>query len=258
MLHLKVKMMRGETDTIDVEEGISVPGLKAALALKHGVEPVNRLRLIFRGKVLKAEHDLQHYSVESGHTLHCVVRPSDVPPSPPTAPAPSPPGAFAGVNASNFQTHTMPNDATVRSFHINAEAASADNITSIIGDMLNGIAGAGAEGSTGPLPTFQPHRVPTFAEWSAEQERSAVPPVATAPPADSTAPAANAATAGLRPPPSGSGSVPVHGPLSSRSAENARPSSNPSSPVTTPRHPGRLRRRIRFRRPWGLRAANRT
>ena len=93
MLHLKVKMMRGETDTIDVEEGISVPDLKAALALKHGVEPVNRLRLIFRGKVLKDEYDLRHYSVESGHTLHCVVRPSaaaPVPPSPPTAPAPSP------------------------------------------------------------------------------------------------------------------------------------------------------------------------
>lgn len=65
--------------------------------------PVERQRLIFRGRLMKDSDELSKHHVEDGHTLLLIARPatqaSTVPPSPVTGPADAPgtPVSGAGV-----------------------------------------------------------------------------------------------------------------------------------------------------------------
>ncbi|XP_021737145.1 large proline-rich protein BAG6-like isoform X2 [Chenopodium quinoa] len=72
-LDLNIKTLDSQTYNFQVDKNMLVSSFKGIIADKVGV-PVGQQRLIFRGKVLKDEHVLSEYHVESGDTLHLVER----------------------------------------------------------------------------------------------------------------------------------------------------------------------------------------
>ncbi|KAJ0252495.1 hypothetical protein HA466_0116870 [Hirschfeldia incana] len=72
-LELNIKTLESQTYTFKVNKNETVSVFKEKIAGVTGV-PVAQQRLIFRGRVLKDDHPLSEYHLESGHTLHLVVR----------------------------------------------------------------------------------------------------------------------------------------------------------------------------------------
>ncbi|KAE9609759.1 putative ubiquitin [Lupinus albus] len=78
-IEIKIKTLDSQTYTLRVDKEMPVPALKEQIASVTGVLS-ERQRLICQGKVLKDDQLLSAYHVEDGHTLHLVVRQSDLPP----------------------------------------------------------------------------------------------------------------------------------------------------------------------------------
>lgn len=72
-IEINIKTLDSKIYTFRVNRDMPVAALKAKLVDVSGV-PVERQRLIFRGKVLKDDHLLSEYQLEDGHTLHLVAR----------------------------------------------------------------------------------------------------------------------------------------------------------------------------------------
>lgn len=80
-VQLNIKTLDSRIFTFHADKHMSVSSFKEQIANEVGV-PVGQQRLIFRGKVLKDDHFLSEYHVETGHTLHLVERqPAQSPPS---------------------------------------------------------------------------------------------------------------------------------------------------------------------------------
>uniref|UniRef100_A0A5B6ZTG7 Ubiquitin-like domain-containing protein n=1 Tax=Davidia involucrata TaxID=16924 RepID=A0A5B6ZTG7_DAVIN len=85
IVELNIKTLDSQIYTFQVDKYMPVSVFKEKIASEIGL-PVGQQRLIFRGKVLKDDHLLSEYHVESGHTLHLVARqPSQSQPSPGTS-----------------------------------------------------------------------------------------------------------------------------------------------------------------------------
>ncbi|XP_076912681.1 ubiquitin-like domain-containing protein CIP73 [Bidens hawaiensis] len=70
---IHIKTLESQLYNFRVDKNMLVSAFKEKIANDVGL-PVGQQRLIFRGKVLKDEHRLSEYHVESGHTLHLVAR----------------------------------------------------------------------------------------------------------------------------------------------------------------------------------------
>uniref|UniRef100_A0A0C9RMY1 TSA: Wollemia nobilis Ref_Wollemi_Transcript_9874_3873 transcribed RNA sequence n=1 Tax=Wollemia nobilis TaxID=56998 RepID=A0A0C9RMY1_9CONI len=79
-IEIKIKTLDSHVYTLRVNKNMPIPALKEQIAGLTGV-PLERQRLICRGKVLKDDQLLSDYHVEDGHTLHLVVRQPVPPPS---------------------------------------------------------------------------------------------------------------------------------------------------------------------------------
>ena len=94
-IELTVKSVGAESCQLRVSRDMSVMDFKRAVSPQMNV-PVDRQRLIYRGRVLKDDHKLSDYGIDDGMVLHLVVRPegsvanaaNDEPPAP-EAPRPS-------------------------------------------------------------------------------------------------------------------------------------------------------------------------
>ncbi|XP_021969142.1 ubiquitin-like domain-containing protein CIP73 isoform X3 [Helianthus annuus] len=75
VVDIHIKTLDSQVYDFRVDKNILVSSFKEKIASDVGL-PVGLQRLIFRGKVLKDEHRLSEYHVESGHTLHLVARQS--------------------------------------------------------------------------------------------------------------------------------------------------------------------------------------
>ncbi|KAJ0427423.1 putative Ubiquitin-like domain-containing protein [Helianthus annuus] len=72
-LEIHIKTLDSHLYNFRVDKNMLVSAFKEKIADEVGL-PVGQQRLIFRGKVLKDEHHLSEYHIESGHTLHLVAR----------------------------------------------------------------------------------------------------------------------------------------------------------------------------------------
>ncbi|CAM8977684.1 unnamed protein product [Rhodiola kirilowii] len=72
-VQLNVKTLDSQIYSFCVDKNMPVSLFKEKIADEVGL-PVERQRLIFRGKVLKDDHLLSEYHAEDGHTLHLVAR----------------------------------------------------------------------------------------------------------------------------------------------------------------------------------------
>ncbi|XP_020248301.1 large proline-rich protein BAG6 isoform X1 [Asparagus officinalis] len=72
-VEINIKTLDSKIYTFRVGKDMPVPVLKEKLVDVTGI-PVQRQRLIYRGKVLKDDHLLSEYHLEDGHTLHLVAR----------------------------------------------------------------------------------------------------------------------------------------------------------------------------------------
>eukprot|EP00882_Tetradesmus_deserticola_P007747 GHRQ01008157.1.p2 GENE.GHRQ01008157.1~~GHRQ01008157.1.p2 ORF type:complete len:152 (+),score=13.28 GHRQ01008157.1:224-679(+) len=75
-MKLKVKLLDQSVHEVDVDADTPISDLKAVLEAALHV-PLNRQRLIYRGRVLRDENTLQELGVENGFTIHLVERPAD-------------------------------------------------------------------------------------------------------------------------------------------------------------------------------------
>ena len=73
LITINIRSMDESSHSLTVPRCIAVEELKERVAAVADVPP-ERQRLIFRGKVLRAEETLDKYKVEDGHTLHLVAR----------------------------------------------------------------------------------------------------------------------------------------------------------------------------------------
>jgi ubiquilin len=72
-VHVVVKTLDDTRYEVDVPEGSSVQGLKAVIEARAAV-PVDRQRLIFRGRTLSNAETLAACSIVDGSTVHLVAR----------------------------------------------------------------------------------------------------------------------------------------------------------------------------------------
>ncbi|KAF6264040.1 ubiquitin-like protein 1 [Scenedesmus sp. NREL 46B-D3] len=72
-MNLKVKLLDQSAHEVDVDANTPISDLKAVLEAALNV-PINRQRLIFKGRVLRDESTLQELGVENGFTIHLVER----------------------------------------------------------------------------------------------------------------------------------------------------------------------------------------
>ncbi|KAF0699988.1 Aste57867_9468 [Aphanomyces stellatus] len=73
-IEIRIKTLNDQTFSLHVSRSISVRDLKTELQGTTHV-PLQRQRLIYRGKLLRDGDVLSAYNVEDGHTVHLVARP---------------------------------------------------------------------------------------------------------------------------------------------------------------------------------------
>eukprot|EP00877_Chromochloris_zofingiensis_P010285 jgi/Chrzof1/550/Cz01g20040.t1 len=86
-ISIKVKTMEPASYKLDVSASMAVTALKSELLAICNI-PVDRQRLIYKGRVLRDDQRLNDVGVQSGHTIHLVERPADATPSQGTAEQP--------------------------------------------------------------------------------------------------------------------------------------------------------------------------
>eukprot|EP00798_Chlamydomonas_sp_ICE-L_P018388 gene18388-24858_t len=97
---IKVKTMEPACYELLVERNMTVPALKQRLT-QYVDAPLERQRIIFKGRGLRDDQTLSEIGIEDGDALHLVIRPIDAPPVgsqpgaiPPGAAHPPPGGAM--------------------------------------------------------------------------------------------------------------------------------------------------------------------
>ena len=98
---IKVRCSSGEKYSIEVELSMTILETKQKLVDVTSV-PVERQRLIYKGKVLKDPETLESYGVKKDHTIHFVkgaAPPASTPPPPPSQPVSSVPPPLAFGNS---------------------------------------------------------------------------------------------------------------------------------------------------------------
>jgi ubiquitin C len=68
-----VRTLTGKTLTLDVEKGDSINNVKQKISQKEGI-PTENMRLIFGGKQLEDDKNLEDYEVGKESTIHLVLR----------------------------------------------------------------------------------------------------------------------------------------------------------------------------------------
>ncbi|KAL8166821.1 hypothetical protein V2J09_008320 [Rumex salicifolius] len=156
IVELNIKTLDSQIYSFHVDKTTSVSSFKEKIAEKIGL-PVAQQRLIFRGKVLKDEHLLSEYHVESGHTLHLVER----------QPAQSQPPSGSSSGDANANHGAQGNDGAPRnrigrvshsvvlgSFNVGEQGEGAvPDVNRVIGAVLNSL-GIGNQTGANPMPNF--------------------------------------------------------------------------------------------------------
>jgi len=75
-----VKTLSNDVHHFKISTEITIAEFKELIAVATNVD-VERQRLIYRGKVLLNENVIKEYNIESGHTVHMVAKPLNLPPS---------------------------------------------------------------------------------------------------------------------------------------------------------------------------------
>lgn len=72
-MQIFVKNLTGKTLTLDVEPTETIASMKQKIMEKEGVPPDHQ-RLIFSGKQLEDENEVQMYNIRDQSTIHLVLR----------------------------------------------------------------------------------------------------------------------------------------------------------------------------------------
>ncbi|KAL5100478.1 hypothetical protein RYX36_004805 [Vicia faba] len=161
-LQLNIKTLDSRIYTFQVQKNMPVSLFKQKIANEIGV-PVNQQRLIFRGKVLKDEHSLSEYHVENGHTLHLVERQPNPPqtsatPSVETTTTNSNRGNDAGSGAPRNRVGQISHSVVLGTFNVGEQVeGTAQDLTRVIGAVLNSIANGGQGQTTINVPNSTQH-----------------------------------------------------------------------------------------------------
>eukprot|EP00475_Leptophrys_vorax_P027991 TRINITY_DN4015_c0_g1_i2.p1 TRINITY_DN4015_c0_g1~~TRINITY_DN4015_c0_g1_i2.p1 ORF type:complete len:791 (+),score=224.08 TRINITY_DN4015_c0_g1_i2:586-2958(+) len=146
---VKVKTLNGDTFEVNGSHTMQVSELKRRIAAAQG-HPLERLRLIFRGKVLKDPQVLSDYSIQPNTVLHLVVRPAEAAasapdssstPSPAAPPAQPAPTLFQFGNLAQFAASSSSNsngssNVIVGQIDLTASDAPLTSLNQIVGSML--------------------------------------------------------------------------------------------------------------------------
>lgn len=101
-----VRCSNGNKFTVEVDLGATVLGLKALLVEKSEI-PADQQRLIYKGRVLKDEHPLNSYGLQTDHTVH-LVRGAPPASAPAAGPAPTQTPASAAPAGNPAGLGTVP------------------------------------------------------------------------------------------------------------------------------------------------------
>lgn len=71
LIKLNIKLSDGTKSSFEISPSSEIKELKELVSKELEV-PVERLRLIFAGKVLKDENTVESYSLKNDHTIHVV------------------------------------------------------------------------------------------------------------------------------------------------------------------------------------------
>ena len=71
-MQIKIKNLGGILIPLDVESGDTVIRLKERIEEKEGIPPEQQ-RLIFGGKALADEKNIESYNIQAGNTIHLVL-----------------------------------------------------------------------------------------------------------------------------------------------------------------------------------------
>jgi hypothetical protein len=72
-MQINIKTLTGNKQSYTFEPTDKVLDVKKALQEKEGI-PVDQIRLIFSGKQLNDEKELQEYKIAAGGTIHMVLQ----------------------------------------------------------------------------------------------------------------------------------------------------------------------------------------
>ena len=137
MLEVTVKTLDGRNRSYCVPDNITVNQFKAKIASSIEI-PADKQRLIFKGRVLDDDKELNDYDV-NGRTLHVVQR---APPST-TAQTTASSASSSASTSSSTASSTDPNTFVMGSVSLTSEAVSANQVQDIVQQVLSGMGDVG-------------------------------------------------------------------------------------------------------------------